>query len=89
MRQLAHPRSQLVYRDQAVLHRHLGQPRPFLVLRQMLDGEFTEQRPQVGLDRVEAQVHCVEAQAELVGDASGIAGCIYPTTVTRCSVSHR
>ena len=40
MRQLAHPRSQLVCRDQAVLQRHLSQPRPFLVLRQMLDAGF-------------------------------------------------
>jgi len=54
----AHPGalpSEVAFRDEAELQGHLDQPRPLLVLRQVLDTEFVEQRPQVRLDRVDAQ----------------------------------
>ena len=42
-------------RDDALEQRHRGEPGALLVLRQVLEPEALEQRPQVGLDRVDAE----------------------------------
>ncbi|CAN5498367.1 hypothetical protein BH10ACT11_BH10ACT11_01610 [soil metagenome] len=48
-------------RDHSASHRQLGQPYPLLVLSQLAYLEAVEQRPQVGLDRV-------DGKEDLVGD---------------------
>src|SRR5215210_1101303 len=74
-------RSEVALGDQTALHRPLGQGGALLVLREVAESELLEEGPQVGLDRVDAEVQLGGDVA--VGRGGGEAGAVPEGTAER------